>query len=520
MSTSAHEITDLPGPRSRPCNIFICHREEDQPVANSLEKALKDLGGQNVQVHQWKEMDRGIGWRDWIRDAVSGSDVLIFLYTDDEADWRWCLYELGFFRGVRGTQAAERQEALAETGIACIKNVDIEKPPDPIADISAYDATAKEIQGLFNDVIWKPGYADEQFQDNPTKWAKESRELAAEVVRYFNQTTRFYRRRFGLSLAKPGEGGTLIPLQVHEATVEADPDAVGVLDLKPGKKYRFRQLMSKFKDRNQSKWLEQLQDAIEQIKSGDDYPEILSPFESHSGTIYIPVISRTEVVRVDQPVRDNRPVSSTGAGHENMPSKVYVLLIPMPESGPGIRTLDEVMKSNGPFTVYPPAHVLRIRWHRRSHADRYEASDLDSQPVVCSANYKFKQLFDYNGPIPAPNESNELTIDALLERVREYGEDEYMDELEADQNDLFEKIVLNNGGGKATKTLQFHKAKESGPSAPVHPSFPGKVFLPYLVCKQQVGKSSGPHETYLFVVWIEDFSPQHHVPRKTRASAH
>lgn len=53
----------------------------------------------------------GREWRQWIREYIGKSKLLVFLYTTGAAEWGWCLFELGLFQG-----------GATDRSVVCVKN--------------------------------------------------------------------------------------------------------------------------------------------------------------------------------------------------------------------------------------------------------------------------------------------------------------------------------------------------------------------------------------------------------------
>jgi hypothetical protein len=264
---------------------------------------------------------------------------------------------------------------------------------------------------------------------------------------------------------------------------------------------RLRQRLSS-QAKGDVEWLDDLQREIAEIavRRDDTIDDpVLRPFRSASGRTYIPVVSRTETFRL--PERGGT-WSSSGAESPNViPSKVFVILVPALSRVVGFRNLADFFESDA-CTVYPPTSVVRVRWKRKSSGDKYSKDDLDGAPVICGANAKFKQLFDHTGAVPHPDARNAWTLDELLKRISDYVDDEVMQRLRDDQAKLQTHILFDGGDDFATEKLAILATAKEG-KVRTHRYFVGKTFLPYLVAKQTVGDTSGPHEQFVLVSFVE-----------------
>ena len=74
-------------------------RHEDLSLGARLKAAIEELSKNTIHINYSEQIPGSDDWRDWIEENIRNCDGLIFLYTDDTASWRWCLYEIGMFRG-------------------------------------------------------------------------------------------------------------------------------------------------------------------------------------------------------------------------------------------------------------------------------------------------------------------------------------------------------------------------------------------------------------------------------------
>src|SRR5262245_35289716 len=79
--------------------IFISHKmPTDTPLAEAIGKNLALYGGNQVRITHAGQFRYGEKWRDRIERELDEATWLIFLYTDPDEDWEFCLYECGYFR--------------------------------------------------------------------------------------------------------------------------------------------------------------------------------------------------------------------------------------------------------------------------------------------------------------------------------------------------------------------------------------------------------------------------------------
>jgi len=129
-------------------------------------------------------------------------------------------------------------------------------------------------------------------------------------------------------------------------------------------------------------------------------------------------------------------------------------------------------------------------------AGRYEPTDLDAEqpPIIFDGNTEFRMLYGLEKETEP--DLSKLNIDAsqLIEKLHSIVDPQDLEDFTNDQIRLQpELIFVNAPTGNAKVPIKLKK----------HRFFQDKWFLPCLIGKQVIGKLSGPHETYLMIVYIE-----------------
>ena len=494
-------------------SIFLSYRSEDQAVAEAIKRGIQDLAQGKVEIHLAAQMLGGAEWRKWIESSITKSSGLLFLYTDKHADWKWCMYEIGMFRGIQGIRASgvpPNAEGERLTGIACIMDADIpeDELPPQLRDLQVYRATEAGILKLFEELLYRGAFTDKKpLRDIPPDRAERQRldqqmnNIVEQTVRSFRHRTTFFCYRLEFSLCNRSDVEPEL-LPSDEWTVSGTREALDILGMR-GQTERWSRLYQRLKAEGTDSvaWLDDLRREIREIESRQDDTidnPVLRPFQSNAGRVHIPVVSRTETFRKRHP---GPSVSPGEDGLRVIPSKVFVILVPVDERLMGFRNLGDFF-ARETCTVYPPTSVVRVRWRRKSSADKYAPDDMDGVPVISAGNPKFRQLFNHTGSVPDPNGPFAWTVRALLARVKDFVDDEVMQRLEDDQKRVTENILLLEGDDRASAPLQILSRPKAG-GEQVHPNFAGRSFLPHLLAKQRVGNVAGPHEQYLLVSYIE-----------------
>ena len=80
-----------------PLRVFISYKEKDYAATVDIKRLLLRTGGGNIRVFVSGDEPAAVEWRKKILKELQQAHILIFLYTDPEARWDWCLYETGYF---------------------------------------------------------------------------------------------------------------------------------------------------------------------------------------------------------------------------------------------------------------------------------------------------------------------------------------------------------------------------------------------------------------------------------------
>jgi len=75
-----------------PLRIFISHKmPSDTGLAAEIGSKLALYGGNLVQIRHSGVFRSGDNWRQEVQAALNESDWLIYLFTDQDEDWGFCL---------------------------------------------------------------------------------------------------------------------------------------------------------------------------------------------------------------------------------------------------------------------------------------------------------------------------------------------------------------------------------------------------------------------------------------------
>jgi hypothetical protein len=287
--------------------IFISHRPEDRNTANAVSGVLRLFGDGKLEPLVGYDIPGGREWRDWISEKIEVSDIMLFLYTEENVDWMWSFYEIGLFRG---------PSALHPRPIICIRNPSIKDLPSPIEQYQAYDATEDGIKKFLEDLLYRGEFTNQDrineklFVDD--NYALAVQDLLSAFELRASTEVIFNVQQFSIDLMDQDNGRNEI--DIDDAIIVGNPvimDIFGVHDVF----VHFKKLYEIFKKQNNAKWLEQLRSSIEELRDGNLPLSYFPPFATRDGRKFQPILSQFE--RIPRPHIDKPP----------MIKKLHIMLI-------------------------------------------------------------------------------------------------------------------------------------------------------------------------------------------------
>lgn len=462
--------------------IFISHRSEDRALATTVSSVLKMLGEGRVETFVCSSIPGGVEWRDWIDEKIGDSDIMLFLYTEESFDWQWCFYEIGLFRQPKSPNSQP---------IICIHNHSISSSnlPSPLEKYQAYLATKDGLKKFLSDLLYEGEFTKPE-RINERLFSDDRFETGVEdLCKAFKPSkieTDFYARRasFELQPLKPGERGEID----CEIKITSDFFTMKEILLSAENHTYWRNLYEKFKTEGQFAWLDQIKETFESIRKKRIPTYVMTPFKTYENRKFIPVLSRVEKI----PSED---------GMTDIPLKLYVIFIPCSDLEEKCGFVDSGRASDPKFlleiwkTVLPTS-VIRVKWKKKSTPIRYLKEDLLDAPIVYAINPSFADLYNFHyQDFPDPDGERPLTSEDLLKLVEEFitGGKTYVDKIIDDQSRISQDIIFKGSNAYAKVPLTLNDR---------HPSYPNSSFLPCLVSKNTAGDISGPHITYLGVIYV------------------
>jgi len=461
--------------------IFISHRLEDRNLALAVSGALRLLGDKKLEPFVCTDIPGGREWRDWIDEKIGESDIMLFLYTEENFDWMWCFYEIGLF--IRPSDPKPRP-------IICIRNSSIKSLPSPLEKYQAYGATEADMKKFLEELLYKGEFTNKD-RINETLFADNNYVLAIQdFLKAFKPSKierKFFARRalFDLTDLDRNESDK----KDYGVLITSDSYTMEEILLSPGKFIYWQNLYDKFKAQGQSTWLDQIKDSIENIKKENTPTFVMKPFKAQENKKFIPVLTRVE----QMPSEDKKTT---------IPLKIYVIFIPCSDIEKSCDLID-VSEASDPkhlleiWKTILPTSVIRVKWKRKSSPIRYSNEDIIGDPVVYAINPSFADLYNFNyQEFPDPDGNSPLTAGNLLNRVEEFIVDSetYIPKIMEDQAKIANKIIFAGSNAFAKVPLKFNDK---------HPFYPSSSYLPCLVSKNTAGDINGPHVTYLAVIYVK-----------------
>ena len=471
---------------SRP-GIFISHRMEDQEIALKIRRKLEDdLAIDKVEVHVCVETQGEKSWRNWIEQKIIESQIMIFLYTvEHEEAWRWCMYEIGMFNGL---MLGDKNRSLI-----FLKNPHIKELPDPLRDITFYEANTKGIKKFLENLLFKGIHTPNKTRiirtEEKDSAYDEGFKTALEEINFAFKRSRlhieYYAYRITIDLNLDG------PInrkhRIENSTITGDSKTMDILNISSDT-LDWEELNRHFKGMKQEKWLEELENAAEHVANDQFIDRVLHPItvkKNKKKDSYLPVVSSIEKMY---------PIEPDGK-HE--PTKINVIFIPQLLSQEGL--LERLP------TLIPISKVVCWLDPSKNRLFKQIAQDGDTVifPQVIEMNNQCLKLYNLS-----KNEFSTIdrkwTGQELIERLRELKlvNEENIEKLIEDQTRVIDQLLLK-GYHQSEALIPLHFNDN-------HPYYPNQCFLPVIVSSQIEGDSSGRHLAHLLVAYVKDFWPANH----------
>jgi hypothetical protein len=154
--------------------IFISHRmPTDTAMAEKIGSRLALYAGNQVKVTHAGQFRYGEKWREKINEQLDTTDWLIFLFTEQDEDWGFCLFECGYF------QARMEKEPENKNLVIFCRQADQISPA--LEEFNAMEAGVDSIFKLLKQIYHFPPW-----EVSPAVSEDDLRKNAAEILDAFS----------------------------------------------------------------------------------------------------------------------------------------------------------------------------------------------------------------------------------------------------------------------------------------------------------------------------------------------
>jgi hypothetical protein len=159
-------------PDAPPLRIFISHKmPSDTTLASEIGGKLALYGGSTIEVKHAGMFRYGEDWRKKIQHCLNESHWLIYLFTEQDEDWGFCLFECGYFRATMEAEGNRRLITLARSP---------EQINAALKEFNAAPMTQEAMYKLLDEI-----YRQDPWNISPNLKDETLRESAASIVSLF-----------------------------------------------------------------------------------------------------------------------------------------------------------------------------------------------------------------------------------------------------------------------------------------------------------------------------------------------
>ena len=475
-------------------SCFISHRVVDRAIAKTLKKEIESLTSNSVAAYVCEENQGGKNWRNEIIGQILQSDFMIFLYTIEDYDWRWCLYEIGMFTYKQAFASKDNdryvvENAYQKNALLYFKNphINTKEILSPLSDIQHYEPTSEDIGKFFSELLSGKFTGGVALNQN---WHKQEMRASFDksvtrTKKRFDQSrliTDYYDKRITINM-KPFDEDLQV-VDIEQAEIEINKNTIDILKAPPGNtKEEWVTLYRNFSAENQSHWLDELKESVALIGDRAQPIRVMTPFKRGQES-FIPVISRVEKLL---------PAKKEG---KDTPTKLNVIFIPRSFS------ITEFLST---ASLLLPICTVRAKWKGKSGGMEYLQLDQDGDLVVSDANQLFLEMFDILNRLPNPDGDKPATMPALMYRIKRYIVDPEVNlrKILHDQATAIDEMVFKCGQFEAKAPLPFNARHPS-------PIFRNRSLLPFLIRREVRGAEDKQHSTFHSIAFLKDFWPLDH----------
>lgn len=474
--------------------VIVSHRMEDREIAMAIKNGLEEVAGKEKIIVHVCTRNQGVqDWKKEIEDAIWGSRTMVFLYTvEQEEAWRWCMYEIGLFKGLRRNDKNRK--------LICIKNPYLKELPSPLrGGPEPYNADPKEIEKFCDDILFTTTYTGHILSSDPSSDDLTKKKIAVDrITKKFERSrleVEYYGRRITIKLT---DNKNRVVESVEDAIINETGNTMQALFGKENG-VKWKELYTKLKRTKQTRWLDQLKKSIDAIQSKNAFEKDLTPISINrngENVSYIPLISTIVKNRISE------KEDKKGGIKWFEVTKLNVIFI---KQTIGRENLLKAIPTLIPFCKIK----MFLDIDAESHEKCLQVDDEGhpKEPVVEEMNQMCFDLFDARKEDFYKDKEDGIpwTASFLINRLNRYGlvDPKNLEKLGKDQQRVITEIVFQGRSrSEAYVPIAFNEKHIS--------AFRNQCFLPCLTHMQTDGDRSGKHEVTLLVAYVKDFWPADH----------
>ena len=275
----------LPTLSKKVINVFFSYKKKanDVETANEIIKILRQLSADKLNITHQGEFEKGIKWREAIKQGVKSANWFILLLPDPSDDWDWCLFETGLF--VAQATSADR--------LICLHHPNIARPSE-ISEFNSVPATQEDIEKFLkmalvddNPVSGLPA-VNKAVEDNIPEYATK----IVNAIRPPSQS--LYKEIFEpyveLRIPKPDKLTSIDDMD-GATIVSSNKDALLIFDYKDQPKTWGKLHSTVSEKTSDQRWREELFHVVRKVGGGRNFFPVQAVFHGKNGKIYKPVVN-------------------------------------------------------------------------------------------------------------------------------------------------------------------------------------------------------------------------------------
>jgi hypothetical protein len=275
--------------------IFVSYSMNDSEDVSQFCSALESYSGGKVKfiLKDQSLTFGGTNWRKWIEKKITEADAFFLVLSGNQDDWRWCLYEAGYYSGMK-----------EKSGLIVFIPADLETPPT-VEQYETVRMVPKELvrflKQFFGGVEW--ANRNEPIAPAILKDKTSLHTMADELTNLFspNRTVRIYfHLSMTISIKEDDDSQRAIP---DTAIVKfGSQEAAMLFDIQANSKtdiLRWDNFVKRLETAGMNQgWLMELEEAILDIRNKRMARQIGSSFFSEStGKNYRIILSRFDITK-------------------------------------------------------------------------------------------------------------------------------------------------------------------------------------------------------------------------------